>query len=495
MRKINALTKATILIVAGLIIGLVISSQLGIENNGYSKTEATDTQVEQVKEVSKETLDILSAYSKAMVEMVQSVTPSVVNISTTQTITRKGQGPGGLFNDPFFRRFFGDDFSRQFGGPREEHRSGLGSGVIVDGGGYILTNNHVVKDADTIKVILRDKREFEGEVLGTDPKTDLAVIRIKEKNLPAIRWGDSDKLRVGETVVAVGSPYGLNQTVTQGIVSAKGRANVNIADYEDFIQTDAAINPGNSGGPLINIRGELVGINTAIFSTSGGYQGIGFAIPSNMVKVIMDSLIKYQKVVRGWLGVSIQTVGKELAEQFKLKAESGALVSDVMDDSPADKGGLKRGDIIVEFEGKEIKDSLSLRNTVASTAPGTKATVVIIRDGKKKTLNIKIGELPGEAAAKSGDYDNSLAGVSVQDLTAELRGKLGISKRIKGVLVADPGDDTALKKGDVILEVNRTAVESTETYHRVVSSIAKGESILLLVYRDGRIFYMTNSGE
>lgn len=495
MQKLSAMTKAVIFIMAGLIIGLVISSQLGIENNGFSKhAEDSSTPVE-VKEVSKESLDILSAYSKAMVDMVTSVTPSVVNISTTQKIVRSGSGPGGLFNDPFFRRFFGDDIPHQFGAPREEQRSGLGSGVIVDGGGYILTNYHVVKDADTIKVTLRDKREFEGKVLGTDPKTDLAVVQIKAKGLPAIKWGNSDKLRVGETVIAVGSPYGLNQTVTQGIVSAKGRANVNIADYEDFIQTDAAINPGNSGGPLINIRGELVGINTAIFSTSGGYQGIGFAIPSNMVKVIMDSLIKYKKVVRGWLGVSIQTVDKDLAEQFKLKSDIGALISDVMEDSPADKGGLKRGDIIIEFEGKHIKDSLTLRNTVASTSPGTKANVVIIRDGKKKTLKIEIGELPGEAEAKSGNYDNSLAGVSVQDLTPELRQKLRISKRVKGVLVADPGDDTGLKKGDVILEINRTAVENTEQYHNVVSRIDKDESLLLLVYRNGKIFYMTNNGQ
>jgi serine protease Do len=494
MRKISALTKASIFIIAGLIIGLVISSQLGIENNGFTK-RAEEQKAPVVTEVPRESLNVLEAYSNAMVDVVRSVTPSVVNISTTQTVVRRGQSPGGLFNDPFFRRFFGDEFSRQFGGPREEQRSGLGSGVIVDGGGYILTNNHVVKDADTIKVTLSDTREFEGKVIGTDPKTDLAVIQIDQKDMPAIKWGDSDTLRVGETVIAVGSPYGLNQTVTQGIVSATGRANVNIADYEDFIQTDAAINPGNSGGPLINIRGELVGINTAIFSTSGGYQGIGFAIPSNMVKVIMDSLIKYQKVVRGWLGVSIQTVSEELAKEFKLKSRAGALVSDVMEDSPAEKGGIKRGDIIVEFEGKEIEDSLSLRNTVASTGPGTKAKVIVIRDGKKVKLTIEIGELPGEAAAKAGDYDNALAGVSVQDLTPDLRQKLGISKRVKGVLVAEPGEETGLKQGDVILEVNRVPVENTETYHSVVSRISKDESVLLLVNRNGRIFYMTNEGE
>ena len=256
--------------------------------------------------ISDQSIDLLTRTGRAMAEVTAAVKPAIVNISTTRTVKISG-GTDPFFDDPFFRRFFGDQFGRQKQ-PKEHKSSGLGSGVIVSSDGYIITNSHVVKDADEIKVTLADKKEFTGKVIGSDPKTEIAVVKIDAKNLPTVFWGNSDKLQVGEVVLAVGNPYGLNQTVTMGIVSALGRANVGIADYEDFIQTDAAINPGNSGGALVNIKGELVGINTAIYSTSGGYQGIGFAIPSNMVKSVMESLIKTGKVVRGWLGVSIQKV-------------------------------------------------------------------------------------------------------------------------------------------------------------------------------------------
>ena len=295
-QKKSTLVYGGTLIIVGIIIGLVLASNFNLIPNGH--TQETN--------ISKDSIDILSKTGQAMAEVVGAVRPAVVNISSTKTIKISGiQSP--FSDEPLFRRFFGDEFG-QFGRPREHKESGLGSGVIVDKNGYILTNNHVIKDADEIKVKLSDKREFKGKVIGTDPKTDLAVIKIDANNLPVIKLGDSDKLRVGETVIAIGNPFGLNQTVTSGIVSATGRANVGIADYEDFIQTDAAINPGNSGGALVNVRGELVGINTAIFSTSGGYQGIGFAIPSSMGKTVMDNLINKGKVVRGWLGVSIQPV-------------------------------------------------------------------------------------------------------------------------------------------------------------------------------------------
>jgi len=439
----SILAIAAVFMVVGLVLGLVLSSKLGIESNGHA--DNAPMAVRTATAPSEQSVNVLADYSRALVDVVSTVTPSVVNISTSRTVVKRAPaGPGGPFNDPFFRRFFGDDFMRQFQEPREEQSNSLGSGVIVDGG-YIITNNHVIKDADKITVTLSDKREFEGTVVGSDPKTDIAVIKIEAKDLPAIKWGDSDGLKVGEVVIAVGSPYGLNQTVTTGIVSAKGRANVRIADYEDFIQTDAAINPGNSGGPLVNIRGELVGINTAIFSTSGGYQGIGFSIPSNMVHVIMESLIKYKKVVRGWLGVSIQSINKELAKQFDLKEEAGALVSDVAADSPADKGGMKRGDIIIEYDGKKVEDSVSLRNMVAATAPGTKADVVVLRDGKKKTLTVKIGELPSDSVASAGEYNNALSGIAVQDLTPEIRKKLNINKRVTGVIVTDATDESGLR--------------------------------------------------
>src|SRR4030067_1097460 len=276
--------------------------------------------------ISQGSIDILSKTGQEIAEIVDEVKPAIVNISSSKTIkTQTRSDP--LFEDPFFRRFFGDE--SPFRAPKERKAFSLGSGVIVDAKGYILTSNHVIQGADEIKVTLLDKRELKGEVIGTDPLTDIAVIKINADRLSTIQWGDSDKLRVGETVLAIGSPYGLTGTVTMGIVSAVGKANVGIANYEDFIQTDAAINPGNSGGALVNVRGELVGINAAIFSTSGGYQGIGFAIPTSMAKVVMDNLVNKGKVIRGWLGVSVQPVTPDLAQQFGLKEEKGVLVWDI----------------------------------------------------------------------------------------------------------------------------------------------------------------------
>ena len=339
--------------------------------------------------ISKESVELLTRIGQATAEIVDAVRPAVVNIATTHTVKLQG-GAEPFFNDPFFRHFFGDRYKA----PRERKSSGLGSGVIVAADGYILTANHVIQGADEIKVTLSDKREFKGKIIGSDAMTDVAVIKIEAKDLPSIKMGDSNKLRVGETVLAVGSPYGLNQTVTMGIVSAVGRANMGIADYEDFIQTDAAINPGNSGGALVNVRGELVGINTAIFSTSGGYQGIGFAVPTSMAKAAMDSLIQKGKVVRGWLGVSIQSLTPELAKQFQLKDDKGVLVGEVVEDSPAEKGGLQRGDVIIEVQGKKVEDPNQIRNMVAGVEPGHEIEIKILRDNKPMTKKIIVSELP-----------------------------------------------------------------------------------------------------
>lgn len=445
--------------------------------------------------ISKEALEILSKTNQAMSEVVAAVKPSVVNIASTKTIRTPGVRPP-FFDDPFFRHFFGDQFG-SMDRPREYKQSGLGSGVIVDKEGYILTNNHVIRDADEIAVKLSDKREFKGKVIGTDPKTDLAVIKVDAKNLPAITLGDSDKLKVGETVIAIGNPYGLSQTVTSGIVSATGRANVGIADYEDFVQIDAPINPGNSGGALVNIRGELVGINTAIFSTSGGYQGIGFAIPSNMAKVVMESLITRGKVVRGWLGVSIQPITPDIAKQFNLKNEKGALIADVVEDSPAEKAGLKRGDVIVEFDGKPVDEPTGLRNIVAGTAPGKEAAVKVIRDGKTKTATVTISELPSEIQKISGTYDNMLKGVYIQNIPPQLKKNLGIPNRITGVIVTDIEENSpaegVLLKNDVIMEINRVKVNNTKEYEAAVSNIKSEQNILLLVFRSGSAVYITLS--
>jgi serine protease Do len=486
IQKKRPLIYGASLILIGLVIGVGISSNFSWHSKALS---------EEAK-ISKEAIDILSKTGKAMAEVTAAVKPAVVNISSTKTIKMSGlQSP--FFDDPFFRRFFGDEFG-QSGRPRERKQSGLGSGVIVDKDGYILTNNHVIKGADEIKVKLSDKREFKGKVIGADPKTDLAVIKIDSNHLPVIKLGDSGKLKVGETVIAIGNPFGLNQTVTSGIVSATGRANVGIADYEDFIQTDAAINPGNSGGALVNVKGELVGINTAIFSTSGGYQGIGFAIPSSMAKAVMENLIKKGKVVRGWLGVSIQPVTPEIAKQFALKGEKGALVGDVVENGPAEKAGIQRGDVIIEYDGHEINDPSSLRNSVATTPPGKKSAVNVIRDGKVQTIDVVIAELPAEMQKLQGAYDNLLKGVTVQDLTPDLSKKLGIPGRITGVIVTDIEDGSpavgVITTNDIILEVDRKKITGMKDYEAVVSRIKPDDDILLLVFRNGAAIYITLSG-
>jgi serine protease Do len=430
--------------------------------------------------VSEETSNILSRASQAMVEVVEAIKPSVVNISTTRTVKRPSFGTTP-FDDPFFRRFFGDEFKRRFQEPQERDLTSLGSGVIVTGDGYIITNNHVIKDADEIKVTLYDKREF-----------------TEATDLPALEWGDSDKLKVGETVIAVGIPYGLDHTVTSGIVSAKGRANVRIAEYEDFIQTDAAINPGNSGGPLANVRGELVGINTAIFSVTGGYQGIGFAIPSNMAKLVLQSLIREGKVVRGWLGVTVQPITEELARQFNLGEIKGVLVSDVIEGGAAEEAGFRRGDVILKYSGKKVEEPLNLRNMVAATRPGAKVNVVLWREERKITLTVEIGELPSEKMEFAGAYDNALKGTHVQDITPELRKSLGLPDRLKGVIVTDVEYENGLQRGDVIMEINRQKITSAKEYNEAASALSPKSEVLLLIYRNGAVIaviYITASIE
>jgi serine protease Do len=491
MRRKNMTFKKRTLVIASTftIIGLIIGFGLSTNLNLHSKAYTEDLKI------SKEAIDILSKTGQAMAEVAAAVKPAVVNISSTRTIKTQGI-PSPFFNDPFFRRFFGDEFGH-LERPREHKQVGLGSGVIVDKNGYILTNYHVIKDADEINIKLSDKREFKGKVIGTDQKTDIAVIKINSNHLPVIKWGDSDKLKVGETVIAIGNPYGLNQTVTSGIVSATGRADVGIADYEDFIQTDAAINPGNSGGALVNIRGELIGINTAIFSTSGGYQGIGFAIPSNMAKAVMENLIKRGKVIRGWLGVTIQPVTPELAKQFNLKEEKGVLIGDVVEDSPAEKAGLQRGDVIVEYEGKEADEPASLRNMVATTPPNKEVTIKILRDGKPKTVRVTIAELPAEMQGLSGKFDNLLKGIRVQNLTPELKRSLSIPKRITGAIITDIEDGSpaegVLMQNDVIMEINKKRISNTKDYEAVASKIKPDHDILLLIFRDRSTIYLTLS--
>jgi serine protease Do len=416
--------------------------------------------------------------------------PSVVNISTTQVRRTAEQAPAPFGDgDPFgqfWERFFGGPIPR---GPQRQ--TGLGSGFIIDRDGTILTNYHVVDGAQKIVVKLSDGRSFDAKVLGKDQKTDIAIIKIGAgQDLPAAALGDSDRLEVGEWVMAIGNPFGLDHTVTSGIVSAKGR-HIGAGPYEDYIQTDASINPGNSGGPLINLRGEVVGINTAIFSQSGGNIGIGFAIPTNLVKELLPNLKDNGKVVRGYLGVTIQKVTPDIAESLGMKQSSGALVADVAKAGPAERAGIKSGDVIVEFNGKEIKDSGELPLQAARTAPGKQSQLKILRNGKELVLPLMVGELKERevvAASESGDL-----GLALQPVTPSMAAELGL-ERAEGLVITSvkpgsPAEEAGLQRGDVIAEINRQPVRNRADYERALEKTEKGKSVLFLVRRgEGSLF-------
>ncbi len=434
--------------------------------------------------------DILSQLGDAMSRVSERVNPAVVNISTSKTV----KTPRLPFDDPLFRKFFGE------GRTQKQKVFSLGSGVIATPDGYIVTCNHVIEGAEDIVVRLNDSREFKGKIVGLDSRTDIAIIKITAENLPTVAWGDSDKLRTGAVVIAIGNPYGLNQTVTMGIVSATGRAGMGLVDYEDFIQTDASINPGNSGGALINSRGELIGINDAIFSTSGGNQGIGFAIPSSMAKNVMDSIISQGKVVRGYLGVQVQPLTANLAKQFRMKHDKGILVVDVTEGGPADKGGIKRGDVIVGFDNKDLDNPFQLKNLVASSKPGKMVEIKIFRDGSPLILPVVITELPTETvAAPLTESNNALKGVTVQDLNADILQQLGITRDIQGVVVMNVDEESralgVLKRGDIVMEVNKKPVDSLIAFKEATSKISQKDDVLLLVMRGGFVQYITLAGQ
>ena len=429
----------------------------------------------------------------------KAVTPAVVNI-TSRVARMRDRGPRDPM-DEFFRSPFGPfgPFGPQGPMPPHEPRGGgMGSGVIVSPDGYIVTNNHVVDGASELTVTLPDKREFKAKIVGADPKTDLAVIKIDASNLPHVRWGDSSKLQVGEYVLAVGNPFGLNSTVTLGIVSALGRGHMGITQYEDFIQTDAAINPGNSGGALINTAGELVGINTAIISQTGGYQGVGFAVPASMAKPVFESIIKTGKVVRGHLGVAIQDLTQDLAKSFGLKQAKGALVSSVAEDSPAQRAGLKQGDVIVAYQGKPVEDAAALQREVTHTPVNTKATLKIIRDGREQEVTVTIGEQAETVKVAGADFstENALAGVEVQSLDLQAARELGLHGKVQGIVVVNVEPDSladraGLAQGDVIKEINRQPIKSVRDYEKIVSNLKKDESVLLLINRSGASLFIT----
>ena len=476
-----------IFIAAGIIIGLFVAGSFKHETLTLAEKEPLPLS----------STELLNKLSDSLSEVATATMPSIVSIASTQTVEMRDTGMNDLFNDPFFHQFFGNQF-RQHEHPRKYKQSSLGSGVIVSADGYILTNNHVVQNADKLVVTLATGEQSTGKVIGTDPKSDLALVKIDKDNLQALKLGDSDALKAGEIVLAVGIPFGLSHTVTMGIVSAVGRSNVGIAEYEDFIQTDAAINPGNSGGALVNTRGELVGINTAIFSTSGGYMGVGFAIPSKMAKSVMESLIKNGKVIRGWLGVNIQNITPELAKHFSLEQRQGALIADIGKDTPASKSDLERGDIIVSMDGKEVKDATALKNMVATTAPGTKVTFGIIRKGEKKEIAVTLGEFPEKETMAAAAANGAFNGLHVVDLTGTIRARYNIPEEITGVAVdeVDPQSAAAgvLQPGDVIRQINRQDINSVKDFMDVTEKLPKDASLLLLIYRNGVHIWITIGG-
>ncbi len=429
-------------------------------------------------------------------DVVKRVSPSVVKITTETRArripTRGGQLPPGLEDHPMFRQFFGERMPEM----RQRPQSGLGSGVIISNDGYIVTNNHVIDGADVVTVALNDGREFEAKVVGRDPQTDIAVVKVDAKDLPAVTFADTSALEVGDRVLALGNPFGIGETVTSGIISAKSRNIGILADvegYEDFIQTDAAINPGNSGGALIDVDGRLVGINTAILSRSGGFQGVGLAVPANLVSQVADSLVRTGKVVRGYLGVNIQSLTPALAGSFELESNQGALVSEVVPNAPAAKAGLKPGDVITGLNGQPVTDASNLRLQVSTFAPGTKIELEVLRDGREQTITATTGERPGSRRGnRDGDelysHDQStdegaLNGVAVDDLTPAVRNRMNLPGRLEGAVITNvdpesPAARAGLRPGDVILEINKERVKSADD---AVALSAKGDSKKTLV--------------
>ncbi|MDR2595060.1 MAG: DegQ family serine endoprotease [Fibromonadaceae bacterium] len=482
--------------IAGVIL---FACSLGSATPSSSSTQPTETPVQ--VQAPRAASPNLEAFRYELADLADALVPTVVSIQTESTI--KMNDFGGFFGDDFFDQFF-------FGAPRqqkpqrERKQQGQGSGVIVNSTGQILTNNHVVAGADQITVTLPDKREFKAKVVGTDSLTDIAVIQIEGgvKDLPAASLGNSDALRVGEWVIAIGNPFGLSQTVTKGIVSAKGVHGRGITSYENFIQTDAAINPGNSGGGLFNLSGELIGINTAILSRSGGFQGIGFAIPVNWAKSIMSDLLADGKVNRGWLGVSIQDINPSLAKALNLNPAKGALISEIFERSPAEKGGIKVGDVVISINGKPIADANDLRNTVASLRPGEAANFEVLREGKNLKLKINIAlrdennlagtEPKSKEGKKETDSSKNEWGIQAVELTKAQKKEAGLPESSIGVLVASVvekslADKAGIRKGDIILVANNKPINSLKDFNTVFGENTK--TMLLLIRRAGGQFY------
>ena len=436
--------------------------------------------------------------------VVKKVVPAVVNISSSRVVKNETSGMRGMEGqqglDPFFRQFFGNNIPQQFNVPKERREKSLGSGVIISPEGYILTNNHVVDHATEVTVTLSDKREMKARVIGTDPRTDIAVLKIDGSNFPSLTLGDSSKVEVGDIVLAIGDPFGVGQTVTGGIVSATGRAGLGIEEVEDFIQTDAPINPGNSGGALVDDEGHLIGINTAILSgNSGGNQGIGFAVPINMARRDLDQILAHGKVERGYLGLYPENLTPSLAKAFNVPNSSGALVADVTANSPASKAGLQKGDIITAINGEPVVDANQLRLKVGQMDPNSKVNLTVLRDGKTQQMTVTLGEFPSteqRASANPGEKENAaLEGVQVENLTPDTAQELKLSPQTKGVVVDQVSSDShaaeaGLQQGDVIQQVNHKSVSNVNEFKQAMTTTSKDAPVLLLVNRGGNTLYI-----
>src|SRR5271154_6089270 len=474
-----------------LVVGLVLGAA------GISIAHTTANSLAKNPPATLKLADVNEGPSKtSYAPVVKTVLPSVVNISSSKIVHSREESAEQMPMDPFFRQFFGEG-EGHFNIPKDRKEKALGSGIIVSPEGYILTNNHVVDGATDVRVTLSDKREFQARIVGTDPKTDVAILKIDAKNLTPITIGDSSKVEVGDVALAIGDPFGVGQTVTKGIISATGRGNLGIEAYEDFLQTDAPINPGNSGGALVNDRGELVGINTAIITHgSGGSEGIGFAVPVNLARNVMDQILKNGKVTRAYLGILPQDVTPTMARAFGEKEAKGIVVGDVTPSSPAQDAGLNRGDIIQELNGKPIADSNQLRMTVSMRQPGTTVQLKLIRNGSPRELSVKLAEMPTETAkVKAGEegVEKAMDGVEVSNLNPQISEQLNLPPSTKGVVVADvdPASKMAeagLQKGDVIEEVNHQPVKNVSEFQ---SAVRKGGSDpLFLVNREGRTLFI-----
>lgn len=488
-RTKSVITSTPVLLALAVLIGASSAGITYAVQNSVAKNPPASLKMANSSEVSNH-----NSYAP----VVKAVLPSVVNISSSKIV----HAPTGMSENmgPLFHQFFGGNGGDTDGSspaePEDEREKSLGSGVIVSPEGYILTNNHVVEGATDVRVTLSDRREFRARIVGSDPKTDIAVLKIDAGNLSPITIGDSSKAEVGDTALAIGNPFGVGQTVTKGIVSATGRGNLGIEAYEDFIQTDAPINPGNSGGALINERGELIGINTAMIARgSGGSQGIGFAVPASLACQVMEQILKNGKVTRGYLGIYPQDVTPAIAKAFGEKELRGVLVGDVSPNSPAQAGGLRRGDIILDLNGKALNNSNELRVSISMMQPGTKAQMTVVRDGDQRNVGVQLGELPTDKTkntTQEGQHEEAMEGVEVETLTPEKAQQLHLPSTTMGVVVkhvspSSPLSDSGLREGDVIQEVDHTPVKNVSDLR---NAVGHGKDPLLLVNRGGQTLFI-----